>query len=209
MEVWPNVVSLKIFIFYHSHVMLVQCDIVSTNEQVAPLVMIPESLIHSDLDKVRRLGGISCYFSENYFSGCLLAHWELKFWPAKGVVCSIQVSEFLFCFQLSSVSSTDAIFFSLQNILAQFHVFSSQIFPFWTLMEKNSHFSISVLFFWPQNSAKINYATNFAIAKNLTLAKILYWGLSVIKIITRIVSSNCICEFFKRQLMLLALLHCI
>ena len=128
---------------------------------------------------------------------------------AKEVVCSIQVSEFLFCFQLSSVSSTDAIFFPLQNILAQFHVFSSQIFPFWTLMEKNSHFSISVLFFWPQNSAKINYATNFAIAKNLTLAKILYWGLSVIKIITRIVSSNCICEFFKRQLMLLALLHCI
>ena len=27
-----------------------------------------------DLDKVRRSGGISCYFSENYFSGCLLAH---------------------------------------------------------------------------------------------------------------------------------------
>ena len=58
--------------------MLVQCDIVSTNEQVAPLVMIPESLIHSDLDKVRRLGGISCYFSENYFSGCFLAHWTGK-----------------------------------------------------------------------------------------------------------------------------------
>ena len=62
--------------------------------------------LHPDLDKVRRSGGISCYFSENYFSGCLLAHWELKFWPAKGVVCSIQVSEFLFCFQLLKPEST-------------------------------------------------------------------------------------------------------
>ena len=62
--------------------------------------------VHWPLDKVRRSGGISCYFSENYFSGCLLAHWELKFWPAKGVVCSIQVSEFLFCFQLLKPEST-------------------------------------------------------------------------------------------------------
>ena len=30
--------------------------------------------VHSDLDKARRSGGISCYFSENYFSGCLLVH---------------------------------------------------------------------------------------------------------------------------------------
>ena len=66
--------------------------------------------IHSDLDKVRLFGCIFCYFSKNYFSGCFLAHWELKFWLAKEVVSSIQVSEFLFWFQLSSVSSTDAIF---------------------------------------------------------------------------------------------------
>ena len=51
----------------------------------------------------------------------------------------------------------------------RFHVFSLQIFSFWTLIEKNPHFLISVLLFGRKIQRKFHHATNLAIAKNLTL----------------------------------------